>query len=311
MTRHQMIMDEILADPELRQRLAEALAADLAKHRALTWHDRAVAVLAGLSSAAVVMIAFLIPSAADLWDRYQLRATIDGYAKIGRSLIEQGKYTAAEQAFDRALELAGNGRQDLYIDMLRARIGRVDEDPEWHGKIPEDLTESDFLHLLETQGQAVQASERASTLTAFGTFLAAQHRVSEAERALREAIALDPAAANPHVNMGTLMADAGDTKSAEAEYRHGIKLEPGNASARYDLGVLLAEDGRHADAEEQFRNYTQIEANVADGYVRLAEEIAEQGRVPAARDAYQQALRLDRTNAEAKRGLKELGKAGP
>ena len=44
-----------------------------------------------------------------------------------REVPANANYNAAEQAFDRALELAGNQRYDLLEWKLRARIERVNE----------------------------------------------------------------------------------------------------------------------------------------------------------------------------------------
>jgi tetratricopeptide (TPR) repeat protein len=303
MTDREQVVKGILADEELRSRLLEALSEEIAERHALSWRNRAVAFLTGLSSAAVVLLAFLIPSSAELWDRYESRATIARYEEIGRRLLAQRKYTAAEQAFDHALELAGNARHDLYEYKLRARVGRVEEDSNWHGEVPEDLTESDYLYLLEADNQPSRARERALTLTAFGVFLVAKHRIPEAEHALREAIRIDPSGAKPHVDLANLLADQGETAGAEAALRRALELDPKSGPAHYDLGLLLAEGGRAADAEKEFRSYTQITPNVAKGFVRLAEQLKQQGKSDEARKAYEQALRIDRTDTEAKAGL--------
>ena len=304
----QRTVDEILADPALKKRLVEALQADLeSAERAHLWDDRLKPFLAGLSSAVVVVLAFLIPSLQDLWDRYEAHRTIDRYAEIGRRLLAQGQFTAAEQTFDRALELAANGRPDLYDDKMRARVGRVDEDPEWRGSIPEDLTESDFLYLLEAQSVSGHPRERASTLTVFGAFLVSKGRFRDAEQRLRAAIELDPAAGGPHVNLGNLLADLGDAAAAEAEFRRALELDPEDSAAHYDLAVLLAEAGRSAEAAEQFLAYTRLAPDLAQGFVRLGEQLGAQGRRAEARAAFERALALDRSDREAKAGLAALG----
>jgi hypothetical protein len=63
------VLDELFSDPLLRKRLAQALQEDGATAPREWWRDRARPFVAGLSSAAVIMLAFLVPSLHDLWDR--------------------------------------------------------------------------------------------------------------------------------------------------------------------------------------------------------------------------------------------------
>lgn len=297
------IVAGILADPRARARLVAALSEDIEQRETLSWRSRAVALVSGLSSAVVVLLAFLIPSAADLWDRYQALETVARYRDIGAKLVGQRKYTAAEQAFDRALELAGDARHDLYEAKMRARVRRVEEDPEWDGAVPEDVAESDFLYLLADESEPARARERAVTLTSYGVFLAAQQRLQESERALREALALDPTSARPHVDLANVLFDGGDVTRAQTELQRALALEPDNAAAHYNLGLLLAEQDRPADAEQQFRSYTRVAPGVPDGFLRLGQQLQAQGKTADAREAYAQALHVDRTNREAKDAL--------
>ena len=93
------------------------------------WRDRARPFIAGLSSAAVVMLAFLLPSLQDLLDRFDAHRAVGRYTEIGRTLMTQHHYAAAEAAFDRALSLAGTQRLDLIELKMQAHVQRMDEDP--------------------------------------------------------------------------------------------------------------------------------------------------------------------------------------
>ncbi len=300
-------VDEILSDPELKKRLVEALKSDLeSQERAHLWNDRLKPFFAGLTSAAVIVLAFLIPSLQDLWDRWETRSAIHRYAEIGRHLIDEGEYTAAEEAFDRALELAGNQREDLFEEKMKARIARVEENAAWRGEVPEDLTESDFLYVLELQKGPGHARDRAVTLTSYGAFLAGKKRWQDAEHSLREALELDPASANAHVNLGNLLSDLSKGAAAEAEYRHAVELDPEDPNARYDLAVQLSETGRPAEAAEQFRIYTSLKPEDAIGFVRLAQQLHAEGKLAEARTAYERARALDPSNADLAKGLSAL-----
>lgn len=270
------------------------------------WRSRAGSFVAGAASASVVLLAFLIPSLQDQWDRYEARRAVDAYVRVGRGLVDEGHFTAAEQAFDRALELAGNHRTDLLELKLQARVGRVNEDPTWLGKVPDDLTESDFLYLLEMQRHRAPA-ERAATLTAYGTMLAGEKRGAEAERRFEAALAIDEAFGAAHVGLANLLADRGRTADAERHYRRAIAIAPDDANAHYDLGLLLAATGRHADAAAQFQTAAKLAPAEADVHLHLGEALAAAGHPNAARASLARARELEPGNAEARDALAALG----
>jgi len=193
------LLQEIRANPQLREELAAALLEHGDPVPPDWWSDRARPFLAGLSSAAVVMLAFLVPSMQDLWDRFETRRAVARYAQIGQDLMSQHQYTAAEAAFDRALELAGTQRLDLIQLKMQAHVQRMDEDKEWPGSVPESLTESDFLYALAIDAGPEKVLARAKVLGAYGTYLAQAERWPEAEQRLRQALELSPESTDLHL----------------------------------------------------------------------------------------------------------------
>jgi tetratricopeptide (TPR) repeat protein len=286
------LLDDLLADPHLRKQLAQALQEDSAAPRDW-WRDRARPFIAGLSSAAVVMLAFLVPSLQDLWDRFETRRAVTRYAEIGRSLMAQHQFSAAEAAFDRALELGGTQRLELMALKIQAHVQRMEEDPEWPGAVPESLTESDFLYALAIDAGPEKVHERAAALGAYATFLAGAKRWPEAEQRLRQAIALDPRSADLHVWLGNLLGDRREWAAAELEYRDALALAPHHANAHYNLGLLLIETERAALAEGEFRAYLQQRPTEPQGYLRLSEALAAQGKSTEATAARDRARHLD------------------
>jgi tetratricopeptide (TPR) repeat protein len=290
------LLQEIRADPRLREELAAALMEHGAPAPPDWWSDRARPFLAGLSSAAVVMLAFLVPSMQDLWDRFETRRAVARYAQIGRDLMAQQQYTAAEAAFDRAVELSGTQRLDLIELKMQAHVQRMDEGPDWPGTVPESLTESDFLYALAIDAGPERAHARAEALAAYGAFLAKARRWPEAEQRLRQAIELNPGSSDLHVWLGNLLDDRGLPAEAEREYRQALQLDPGNANAHYDLGLLLDGRGQAAAAEQQFRAYLQQKPSSSEGHLRLAEVLEAQGKTE---EAGRSRLQADRLGPEA------------
>lgn len=227
--------------------------------------------LAGLASGAVLVLAFLVPSVQEQWNLYRSGKVIDQYARIGRQLHAQGQYSAAERAFDKAVDMSEGRRLDLLEWQLRSHVQRVNEDPEWRGRVPDDLADGDFLYLLEIQAGAGREKDRAATLAAYGAWLVSLHRPAEATRRLEEAERLDPANPAVHVNLGNLWDDRRDPGRAEAEYRRALEIAPDNPAALYDLGTLLLETSRSGEALVPLQRYVELKPDDAEGLQRLAE----------------------------------------
>jgi len=290
----------LLEDPSLRARLAEVLAEELASRPRSLW-SRVQPFLAGLVSGAVTVLAFFLPSLQEQWDRYETRKVIDRYVEIGRTLMAETRYEQAEQAFSKALELSENKRLDIEEERLEARVERVNADPTWAAENPEGLEESDFLYLLAFQDPKSHAAERAATLTAYGAFLAGARRGRDAERALREAVALAPRQAGPHVHLGNVLRERGANVEAEAEYRVAIAVDPEEPHAHYDLGLVLSETGRLAEAATEFRRVVALEPEDGDGWRGLGETLEALGQAPEARTALERARRLEGQEPPGKR----------
>jgi hypothetical protein len=57
-----------------------------------------------------MILAFLIPSIQDQWDRYQSRRVIQQYVAMGDDFVREENFTMAEQAFAKAFELSEERR---------------------------------------------------------------------------------------------------------------------------------------------------------------------------------------------------------
>lgn len=137
--------------------------------------------VAGASSALVVLLAFLVPSMEDQWDRFQSRRVIQRHVELARTFMAEGRYELAEESFARAFEQSESKRLDIEEERLEAKVQAVNADPNWGVDNPAGLEEADFLYLLQLQRQPGQSVKRAATLTCYRTFLASAKRWREAE----------------------------------------------------------------------------------------------------------------------------------
>ncbi len=299
-------LDEMLESPLLRQRLEE-LVEEAAEDRGFRRHWRRLnTFVAGASSAAVVLLAFFIPSLQDQWDRWQSRTVVRRYEELGRQFMGQKRFEQAEQAFGKALELSENRRLDLDEERLNARVQRMQTDSRWGVENPEGIEEGDFLYLLAFRPTKGRERERAAVLDCYGAFLAGEKRWREAEGTIREAIALDPSLPVSHLYLGNLLRDLGKAPEAEAEYRKVVSLDPKEMRGHYNLGLLLAEGGRRREAEEEFRRAAALRPDDPDAIERLAEQVEAAGRTADARELYRRVAALAPDDAEARQALGRL-----
>jgi Flp pilus assembly protein TadD len=273
--------------------------------------SRVRAFLAGASSAVVVLLAFLIPSLQDQWDRRQTRIAVDRYVAVGERLLKEAHYASAEQSFDRAVELAGFQRYDLIEKQIRARVMRIYEDPAWRGATPEEVNEADYIYLIEAQDAPSRTRERAATLAAYGAFLASADRLPEAEARLKESAQLDPRNPDPHVHLGNLYDDLHRPADAEREYRAALAIEPHHASAQYDLGLLLLAQSRPSEAETVFRGIVATGSRDSDVRLGLIEALDAQGKRDAARAEADAARLSDPDNRSVAEAAERLSAGHP
>lgn len=282
----------LLEDPALRTRVAEVIREQLEEPP--SWWKRVGPLLASVSSALVILLAFLIPSVQDQWDRFQSRKVIQRYVDLGQSFMHESKYKLAEQAFAKAYELSDNKRLDIDEERLKAKVQEMNEDPTWGVKNPKGLEEADFLYLLHLQRDPSQSHERAITLNCYGVFLAAAKRWREAEEQLREAIRVNPDDHTPYVNLGNLLRDRNRLKEAEAAYRTALRLNPDDGRVYYDLGLVLAETKRPEEAEAMFRQAVALEPTDLDLLRALHQQLEHNGKREEARTVHEQLMQQER-----------------
>ena len=116
----------------------------------------------------------------------------------------------------------------------------------------------------------------------------------EARHAYEQALALDAALADAHVNLGRLHHQAGERAAAESHYRAAIRLAPRDAIAPFNLGGLLEEMGRARDAVAAYHQALGADADFADAHYNLGLLLDSLGRRAEAMSHLRAARRLYR-----------------
>jgi tetratricopeptide (TPR) repeat protein len=237
--------------------------------------------VATLSSAAVMLLAFFIPSIQDQWDRYQSRKIIGQYVSLGDEFMDEERYDMAETAYQKAFELSLQTRLEIEVKRLKARVHRMSMLVEWGAKPPEDLEEVDFQLLLHLQKGHDNDKERAFTLNSYASFLAGSRKLKEAEAALKQALLIEPASAMLHLNLGNLQDQAGRKDEALKSYLKALELDPKSLNAHYNLGLLYAELGKLPEAKQAFGEALKLAPDDLETQKQLDQVRKKLGESPA------------------------------
>ena len=91
----------------------------------------------------------------------------------------------------------------------------------------------------------------------------------EARHAYHQALELDPAMGDAHVNLGRLYHQAKQPAQAEAHYRAAARQTPDDPVAHFNLAVLLEELGRIDEAIQSYRCALEANPDFADAHHNL------------------------------------------
>ena len=114
----------------------------------------------------------------------------------------------------------------------------------------------------------------------------------EARHAYEQAIALDPALADAHVNLGRLFHHAGLTDRAETHYRAALAHAPRDPIAHFNLAGLLEEAGRTQAAVASYQHALAADPDFADAHYNLGLLLDSLGRRSGAMTHLRAARRL-------------------
>ncbi|HEY7041684.1 MAG TPA: tetratricopeptide repeat protein [Methylomirabilota bacterium] len=114
----------------------------------------------------------------------------------------------------------------------------------------------------------------------------------EARQAYEQALDLDPALADAHVNLGRLFHHAGEAGPAETHYRSAIAHAPRDPVAHFNLAALLEETGRAPDAVASYQQAIAADPDFADAHYNLGLLLDSLGRRATAMSHLRAARRL-------------------
>ena len=136
-----------------------------------------------------------------------------------------------------------------------------------------------------------------------GIALVEAHQEDQAEVQYRTAIALQPALAGPHTNLGGLLGARGNRAEALSQCREAVRLGPDSSSAHVNLGVVLGSLGKTDEAVAALTRALELDPRNADAHYNLAKAFMALGQTEPAMDHLRETIRLQPSRSQAYNNL--------
>ena len=115
-------------------------------------------------------------------------------------------------------------------------------------------------------------------------------RYDDAEKVLKEAVALRADVPRGQYNLALVAEQRGDASGARAAYEAEVAKNPKNYGAQFNLGKTLLKEGRLPDAIARLRASVEAKPDFAEGYLYLAKALLDAGNLPASMEAAETGL---------------------
>ena len=162
---------------------------------------------------------------------------------------------------------------------------------------------------------ALSVRESALTYNNLGNLYAATGRFKGATAAYQKAVEIEPDYVEAYMNKGLAAMQAGQITDAHSAFERAAILDPTNAEIFYNLGVVREKLGRPAQATTAYARAIALRPNWAEAYFNLGKAHRDNGEKTAAIQAYTRFIELWRGDPQvaqlARRELEILNEKPP
>ena len=185
------------------------------------------------------------------------------FSSDGLKALEAGKYDAAVQAFQKAIE-ADPKDYTAHFNLALA-YGMLHKDEEGV---------AEYRKTLELKPQLYEAELNAAIV------LMRQKKPAEALPLLEDAAPQKPKEYRPRYYLAEAQFQTGDAVKAEESFRTAIEINPQSAAAELGMAHAIMRQARLADAAPHFRQAAKLDAGYRDSLLELA-DLYEKNQQPA------------------------------
>jgi len=139
---------------------------------------------------------------------------------------------------------------------------------------------SEAIELLRT---AVQTEPTLDALNALGIAYARGGRRDEALAVFAQSLAIDPASAMTHENIGAVHLDAGRLADAKQAFERAVSANPDSAQGQAGLAMVAIRQGDRRSAIAHWQRAVALQPSNFDALYDLGIQLAQDGQIDAAR----------------------------
>jgi tetratricopeptide (TPR) repeat protein len=241
---------------------------------------------------------------------------------LGISFAEKGDPESALCEFEAALRFEPNNIRTLYnIAGMRARQGRIDEAIEYYNRVlklkPGDAgtcvaiasiraAKGEFERAIDSYREGLKYNPSDAEMhSGLGLLLLQLNRVDEGIKELERSVTIKADSA-AYCNLGLAWAQKGQLNKAMECYAKSIQLKPDNANTHYNLGNAYFTQNMPEKAIAEYRAVIRAMPDFVRAYDMLAIVLIQAGKIEEATATYEQALKIDPADKNARLGLEKI-----
>jgi len=214
---------------------------------------------------------------------------------LGFALVQQYKLDAADEQFAKALKV--NSKTPLaLVGQSMSKLYRL------QSSSMTVISQRDATLVSAEAGcrQALKLDPKAAeAYIVLGLVQREQGRLKEAKNSLSMAIKLDPQYSSAFVQRGLIDLKLGDTAAALTDFGSAISLRSDNAAAHYGLGKAYLNQGMLDDAYKSLNTSLSLNNNSAPAHIALGDVYRLQNNRVAAIKEYQAAILIKAESDDA------------
>jgi tetratricopeptide (TPR) repeat protein len=151
----------------------------------------------------------------------------------------------------------------------------------------------------EYQGVLAREPRNAEALHLYGVLQYQRGAREDAERLIRESLALEPAAVSPLCDLGAILADSGRASEGVEQFEAALRIDPDNVQVLVRLGNTRLGQRQPEAALAAFDRVLQLSPLVIDALCNRGSALRALGRHKDALETYDRALMVDPRSFES------------
>ncbi len=189
--------------------------------------------------------------------------------------------------------------------LIRARLAEEPNDPDLHLMLAQALLHLDRPKEAEASARTAIGLDPESGYPheVLAQILIGSSNLKGAEEAVKEAMSLDGDSDNLRAILARIASDQGKYERCLEHAQSGLEIDPDNDTCRFYRGIALSRLGRHEEADQVALGLLGDDPDDSTNHSARGWILLERNAIEPAKIHFQEALRLDPDNEDARFGL--------